>query len=208
MTIRIPPDVIDVLLGTRPDDTLDTLRSLRPATREHTQRSFEALFQPVDESHIGLAERYAIAVFVAALHKDVRLTEFYAAGLGDHPALLSAVRSAADAGQAEGPYGSYREAGLQAENQEGLTFQVGTAGRDALGTRLAAALDHAHRLVFHPRDSRPEALEALIAAGWDTDGIVTLSQLIAFLTFQIRVVSGLLTLAETLPLTHPTEASS
>ncbi len=37
------------------------------------------------------------------------------------------------------------------------------------------------------------ALERLIAAGWTAPGIVTLSQLVSFLTFQIRVIAGLRT---------------
>ena len=61
--------------------------------------------------------------------------------------------------------------------------------------RLAAALEHAHLLVFRPRDADPAALQALIGAGWSTDSIVTLSQLVAFLSFQIRAVAGLRALA-------------
>lgn len=36
-----------------------------------------------------------------------------------------------------------------------------------------------------------EHLQALLDAGWSTTEIVTLSQLVAFLSFQIRVVVGL-----------------
>ena len=60
-----------------------------------------------------------------------------------------------------------------------------------LGPRLAAAFDHLHLLVFHPRDAAPEALQTLLDAGWSTTDIVTLSQLAAFLSFQIRVAAGL-----------------
>ena len=60
-----------------------------------------------------------------------------------------------------------------------------------LGSRLAAAFDHMHLLVFHPRDATPAALQALLDAGWSTTDIVTLSQIAAFLSFQIRVVAGL-----------------
>ena len=67
-----------------------------------------------------------------------------------------------------------------------------------LGPRLAAAFDHLHMLVFHPRDAAPEALQELLDAGWSTIGIVTLSQIAAFLSFQIRVVAGLHVLAATL----------
>ncbi len=39
------------------------------------------------------------------------------------------------------------------------------------------------------------ALQRLLDAGWSTTDIVTLSQLVAFLSFQIRVVAGLHALA-------------
>jgi CMD domain protein len=61
--------------------------------------------------------------------------------------------------------------------------------------RLAAALEHAHLLIFHPRDASPAALQKLLDAGWSTTDIVTLSQLVSFLSFQIRVVAGLRALA-------------
>jgi CMD domain protein len=72
---------------------------------------------------------------------------------------------------------------------------VGAPIRPALGPRLAAAFEHVHMLVFHPRDAAPASLQALLDAGWSTTGIVTLSQIVAFLSFQIRVVIGLRTLA-------------
>ena len=46
-------------------------------------------------------------------------------------------------------------------------------------------------LVFHPRDAAPPYLQALVDAGWSTTGIVVISQLVAFLSYQIRVVAGL-----------------
>ncbi len=66
-----------------------------------------------------------------------------------------------------------------------------TTGAPSLGDRLGAALEHAHLLVFRPRESSPAALVALADAGWSTDGIVTLSQLVSFLAFQLRVAAGL-----------------
>jgi uncharacterized protein YciW len=62
--------------------------------------------------------------------------------------------------------------------------------------RLAAALQHAHLLTLHPRDARPAELQPLLSAGWSATGaIVTLSQLVSFLAFQIRTVAGLKALA-------------
>ena len=46
-------------------------------------------------------------------------------------------------------------------------------------------------LVYHPRDAAPPSLRAMLEAGWSTTDIVTLSQLVSFLAFQIRVVAGL-----------------
>ena len=40
-------------------------------------------------------------------------------------------------------------------------------------------------LFFIPRDASPAALRSLLDAGWSTTDIVTLSQLVAFLSFQI-----------------------
>ena len=63
--------------------------------------------------------------------------------------------------------------------------------------------DHCERLVPDPAtarrlvsERRPE-LQALLDAGWSNDDIVTLSQLVAFLAFQIRAAAGLRILAQT-----------
>ena len=63
--------------------------------------------------------------------------------------------------------------------------------RHTLGPRLSAAFGHVHMLVMHPRDAAPPSLQELLDAGWSTTDIVTLSQLVSFLSFQIRVVAGL-----------------
>jgi uncharacterized protein YciW len=60
-----------------------------------------------------------------------------------------------------------------------------------LGERLATALEHTHMLIFHPRDAALPSLQVLLDAGWSTTDIVTLSQIVSFLAFQIRVVVGL-----------------
>lgn len=64
---------------------------------------------------------------------------------------------------------------------------------------LTFTREHAHLLTFCPRDASPDALQALLDAGWTTDGIVTVSQLVAFTHFQLRVVAGLAVLNRTSP---------
>jgi len=55
---------------------------------------------------------------------------------------------------------------------------------------LAAALDFAHLLTFHPKDASPAAIGHLQEAGWGEDAVVSLAQLVAFLAFQLRVAHG------------------
>ena len=56
--------------------------------------------------------------------------------------------------------------------------------------RLEAALAFAHRLTFEPVAASPDDLQKLQQAGWETDDIITLAQLIAFVSFQSRLIHG------------------
>ncbi|KGM30234.1 CMD domain protein, partial [Inquilinus limosus] len=128
--------------------------------------------------------------------REPEAARFYAGALARHDAgLAAAVAAEAERAGAEGPYGHYPEGPLSAEDKRGLVYHVSGDGRSALGPRLAAAMAHTHLLVFRPRDASAAALQALLDAGWSTTDIVTLSQLVAFLSFQIRVVAGLRALA-------------
>ncbi|SUE06255.1 Uncharacterized protein conserved in bacteria [Pantoea agglomerans] len=49
----------------------------------------------------------------------------------------------------------------------------------------------AHRLTFEPVTAAPAHLEPLKQAGWSLRGIVTLAQLVAFVSFQSRLLAGL-----------------
>jgi alkylhydroperoxidase domain protein len=57
--------------------------------------------------------------------------------------------------------------------------------------RLRAILRHAELLVTRPRQARPDDLQALADVGLSTTEIVTLAQVIAFVSFQVRVIAGL-----------------
>lgn len=189
-------DIIDLLAGIAPGDALAAVRDQRAQARENAQRSFEALLEPADPGSFPLGERYAVALFVSSLHGFAQATAFYGDLLGDEaPDLAVVVADAATLAAASGPFGSYREPRLEGESTDGLRWSPDASTADALGTRLAAALVHTHLLVFRPREARAEALRALVDAGWSPDDIVSLSQLVAFLTFQLRVAWGLRALA-------------
>ncbi len=187
------PDIIDTLAGLAPGSPLAMIRDRKPVTREQAQASYLALFEPAELGDVTLQDRFAVAVFVAALHAQDDIATFYADGLArtEVPeAIVAAIFAQATLARTAGPYGAYPKGRLSVEDSTGPIFSVAGHHRGVLGARLAAAVAHAHMLVFHPRDARAAALQELLDAGWSNAGTVTLSQLIAFLTFQIRTVAG------------------
>ncbi|MDF0515863.1 CMD domain protein [Bradyrhizobium yuanmingense] len=191
-------DIIDTLAGIEPGSTLDAIRARRLQARENAQKSYLALFEPIDAGDFSLAERAAVAAFVTGLHGASPVAAFYRdklAATAEGAPLLDAINAEIERGRTSGPYGAYPAGPLSIENKAGLIYRVSPERKPVLGARLVAALEHAHLLVFHPRDAASADMKALLAAGWSATGIVTFSQLVAFLSFQVRVVSGLRTLA-------------
>jgi alkylhydroperoxidase domain protein len=80
--------------------------------------------------------------------------------------------------------------------EAGASALVGAGLGAGLAGRLAAELRHADLLATRPADARPEHLAALGEAGLAVRDVVTVSQLAGFLSFQSRVLSGLLLLAD------------
>ena len=181
-------DAIDTLIGVEPGSFLDTIRRRKPITRDNAQASFDALFCPADPQEMSAAERAAVAYFVAGLHQEG--LDFYRERLPDS-ALIAALDTEIARAAASGPYGSFPTGPLSAEDAPGPLYTVAEPNRATLGPRLTAALEHVHMLVFHLRDAAPAHMRALEAAGWSATGIVTLSQLVSFLSFQLRVAAGL-----------------
>lgn len=195
-------DVIDRLAGIDDTSPLAALRRRRPATRDNAQASFDALFRPEFDSTVTPTERWALAAFVTALHADDETADFYADGLAAvaDADVVVAVTAEAIGARTTGPYGRYPFDGpLVAESTDGPVYRTGEAARSVLGERLTAGLEHAHLLVFRPRESSADALQTLLDAGWSSTDIVTLSQIVAFLAFQVRVISGLRLLSASEP---------
>ena len=191
-------DIIDTLAGIEPGSALDAIRARRLQARENAQKSYLSLFEPIDAGDVSLLERAAVAAFVTGLHGESPVATFYreklAASAGG-AALLESIDAEIARGKTSGPYGSYPAGPLSVENTAGLIYRASAGSKPTLGARLATALEHAHLLVFRPRDAAAADMKALLNAGWSATGIVTFSQLVAFLSFQVRVVSGLRTLA-------------
>ncbi|MFT8345467.1 MULTISPECIES: CMD domain protein [Gluconobacter] len=186
-----PQDLIDHVVGIEEGSWLDILRRNRSVLRDNAQESAALLLNPKREDGFSRTERLAVASFVAGLHGEQEIYRLYLALLKrsrDGDALAATITHLVRDGRTIGPYGAYPQGPLSKEDLNGLVFDVPAA---EIGTRLSAALRHAHLLVYHPRDASAGALEALQGAGWSETAIVTLSQLVSFLTFQVRIIHGL-----------------
>ena len=144
-------DVIDTLVGIAPGSKLDAIRANRSEARKHAQASYASLFEPREVGGVAAYERNCIAAFVAGLHGEPRTNAFYAARLPTN--LRATVAAEVAAASNKGPYGHFPKGPLSTEDAPGPTWKMSEAGRQALGTRLAAAFEHTHMLVFHPRDA-------------------------------------------------------
>jgi CMD domain protein len=199
--MMVTKDIIDALAGIEPGSALDAIRARRLQARENAQKSYLSLFEPIDARDVSLQERAAVAAFVVGLHGESPVATFYRDKLAksaDGAALVEAIRAEIERGKTSGPYGAFPAGPLSVENKAGLIYRASAERTSVLGTRLVAALEHAHLLVFRPRDAASADMKALLAAGWSNTGIVTLSQLVAFLSFQVRVVTGLRVLGASL----------
>jgi CMD domain protein len=178
-------DTIDVLAGLRADSAIAAIRHARDKVVTHTQRSEEALFDPALPD-LPLRERLFAAWYVAHLSRANELADAYAGRL-----------IAAGAGS------STRNAPLA---DTLAAIEAGTLDVTS-HARLIAILAHVKLLTLTPVDARPHHLQALEQAGLSTRGIVALSQLIAFVTYQLRVIAGLKALRDAQTPLAPQEAA-
>ena len=156
-------DILNSFLGIVEGSPLAQLRAERAAATQHTQGSYDALFVGPFATAVSPAERLAAALRVAVLHDEAAFVEHFG----------TLLRDAAGASQA-------LVAGVSSQPPG-----------DGLPGRLAAILTHVDLLVLNPAAATPGDLELLRAAGLSVEEIVTVSQLIAFTSYQVRVYLGL-----------------
>jgi alkylhydroperoxidase domain protein/CMD domain protein len=156
-------DVLNSLLGIDEGSPLGVLRARRSAATEHTQGSYEALFGERPATSVSLEERLAAGLRVSRLHEEPVFVEHFAGLLRRSPTNSDALIAAVTRGP----------------------------GADGLPPRVAAILKHVDLLVLDPAAATSADLKALQAAGLSDPEVVTVSQLIAFTAYQIRVYVGL-----------------
>jgi CMD domain protein len=162
-------DVIDLMAGLAPGSALHTLRHQRDKVAVATQGSYDAMFDAAVEG-LSVTERLLVALYACSLSRAVELSDHYRSrlvALEVDPALLEV-----------------------AESSIAKTKATATATATA-DPRLRAMLAFTHTLITNPIAGDKPALMALSAAGLTTPAIVALAQLIAFLSYQLRVVAGL-----------------
>lgn len=87
-------------------------------------------------------------------------------------------------------YARHRSA-LQQLGVDEIKLRQIEAPAPVVGPRLAAVLAHTDLLALRPREATPAHLQALRAHGLTERNIVSLSQLIAYVNFQVRLLAGL-----------------
>jgi uncharacterized peroxidase-related enzyme len=154
-------DVIDLVVPLAPGQPTHAARHQRAKVVAATQGSYDGLFSPAIEG-LSVVERLLVAFHTAVLSKEDALAAHY-------------------------------RGRLMAE-QAGTTIIEAIASGDtaALGSgRVATILGFTTKLIERPIEGDRRAVQALVDAGLTTPAIVALGQLIAFLSYQVRVVAGL-----------------
>ncbi|WP_334159363.1 CMD domain protein [Achromobacter insolitus] len=158
---NVTDDLVDRLIGLAPGAKTYEVRHFREKVAAATQGSYDALFDP-QLPGLSLAERLLVALYATRITPSPLLAAHYRARLTDAGA------TPADIAVAESGKPS-----------------------DAVTPRLAAILEFTRKLIEKPVEGDEAALKTLPAAGVSTPAVVTLSQLIAFLSYQVRLVAGL-----------------
>lgn len=138
-------DLIETLLGLRPDSSLARLRVERADIRQHTEGAYRELVVPAAPGGVSLAERAALALRVARLDGDAHLASHFAT--------------------------------------------LGPAADD--GERMPLLLPYADLVARHAGRVRQADIDRLREAGLSPQDIVAVTQLVAFVPFQVRLLSGL-----------------
>lgn len=165
MTISSPVDVIDHAVPLAASQTTHAVRHQRTKVVAATQASYEGMFTPEVEG-ISVVERLLTAFHACRLSKS--------ASLGAH----------------------YRERLVAEKADPALIDAVGAGRTTALGdARIETILGFTTKLIERPIEGDRDAVQALVRAGLSTPAIVALAQLVAFLSYQVRVVAGLQAMA-------------
>jgi uncharacterized protein YciW len=164
-----PVDTIAAILGDHLSDAVAGFRASKPELIDQLEAYYAAIFDPTEASaaQFPVQDRALVAARVASHTGSTAVVEWY--------------RNLAI------------ELGASAE----LTAHVIEGAQPATqSASTAAALRHADLLTTAPADASAEDLQALKAAGLTPGAILALSQTIAFVSYQLRLIAGFRALGE------------
>lgn len=165
--LRVSGDIIDSLVGIAADSPLPAVRALRSDVVQHTQGSYNALLTPPAPGDLSLIERAQAALRSAALTPSLTLVAHYR----DRLTQLG-------------------------ESAEAIDQIEKFTDSPAIAPRTAAILRHVDLLTTTPKTATPAHLQKLQQQGLPVPAIVALSQLVAFVSYQARVIVALQLLQE------------
>ncbi len=160
------PDLIDDCVALTTGQPTHAVRHARAKVVAATQASYDGLFSPA-VTGISVAERLAVALLACRLSQVPALAQHYRNAL-----------------QAQGGDAQAWVAAI-----DGDRWQAGVPAR------LVTMLGFTTKLIERPIEGDRPALQALVQAGLTPPAIVALGQLIAFLSYQVRLVTGLQAMA-------------
>jgi uncharacterized protein YciW len=162
-------DTIDAILLVQPESAIAALRAEKPVLAAQDQAYYEAIFQPTPASaaEFSLRDRALVAVRVASHTRSDAVADWYATLAASQGATANEIEQVRD-----------------------LTNAWSTP------TTLGAAIRHADLLTTAPASATAQDLQNLKDAGFTPAGILSLSQTIAFVSYQLRLIAGLRALGE------------
>jgi uncharacterized protein YciW len=156
------PDLLDSLFKIDAANPLYSVRRVRDKVVAATQSSQELFFSPELKNNLSLQERLWVAYFAAQLTPQPTLAAYYLEQLSTLE-VDPALLPVIDSGHIE-------------------TLD---------NSRLAAILHFTRTLINAPVEGDQGALIRLQDQGLSTEEIVVLAQLVAFLSYQVRLAAGL-----------------
>jgi uncharacterized protein YciW len=157
-------DAIDAILGVDASSSIAQLRASKPELAQQLQDYYLSIFAPTPESatQLSLRDRALVAVRVAAHTNSGAVEDWYAALARANGATNSEIERVSD-----------------------LTNTWSTP------TSFATAIRHADLLTTSPSAATAADLQRLKDAGFTPAGILSLSQTIAFVSYQLRLIAAL-----------------
>lgn len=154
-------DVIAAIVGIEPGSALAEVVAGRADVMALTQQTHDGALTPVEPGGLTHAERAALACRIAKINDDKDFEEHF-------------------------------EVLLEKASASGDTARIADiwfdGGNDA---RLKALIRHVDLVAHAPKDATRRDIELLQEAGLADADIVRLSELVAFVSYQIRVAAGL-----------------